>query len=286
MDRRQYKGVVFSQEDIHNARQTDLYDFLLSSHAFLFKREGNSLRFLSNPSISIKKGFCGYTDFATGEHGNSVTFLVEKLKYTFPEAVGALLGIASAIHQEHHTSQTVAKEPSFCIPERNTGAPTRTRCYLVSRGLPDSMVSELLRRNLLYESADHYNAVFLSKNKDYAEIRGTCSDIKFHGCRKQKKDCFWAYREVDASPKKAYICESAIDALSLSILFPHERAESVFCSIGGVANQATIDRIRTILPVVIAVDNDEAGERCRRCNTGVPSIIPVAKDWNEDLLNL
>lgn len=284
-----YKGIIFSQEEVKSARHADLYEYLIESHAFLFKKEGNSLRFLSDPSISIKKGFCGYNDFATGEHGNSVTFLMDKLKYTFPEAVAALLGKTHAIRKdtkEPGTLQTGMKAHSFCIPERSAGVPVKIQQYLSARGLPMTLINELLLRGLLYESSDHHNAVFLSRRKDYAEIRGTCPEIKFHGCRKLKKNCFWAYRENDALPEKAYVCESAIDALSLSVLLPQERVSSVFCSIGGVANQATIDRIKGFMPVVIAVDNDEAGERCRRNNPESPTIIPLEKDWNEDLLNL
>lgn len=35
---------------------------------------------------------------------------------------------------------------------------------------------------------------------------------------------------------------------------------------------------------VIAVDNDDAGERRRKENPDLPFIIPVYKDWNEDLM--
>ena len=124
---------------------------------------------------------------------------------------------------------------------------------------------------------------FLSKNRDYAEIRGTFPGRKFHDCWKISKDRFWAYREIGFTPQKAYVCESAIDALSLCLLRQYECHKFLFCSIGGVANQSAIDRIKRFLPVIIAVDNDDAGERCRKNNPDVPFIIPTAKDWNDDL---
>lgn len=80
-------STVFSHEQIDAARKADLYSFLLTHHASLFKIEGNSIRPLSNPSVSIRKGFCGYLDFSTGCHGNSVSFLIDEMEYTFPQAV-------------------------------------------------------------------------------------------------------------------------------------------------------------------------------------------------------
>ena len=58
----------------------------------------------------------------------------------------------------------------------------------------------------------------------------------------------------------------------------------MYASLGGVCNQKPIDRfVAEGLEVVIAVDNDEAGEHCRQRNTGLSSIIPRTKDWNQDL---
>ena len=61
---------------------------------------------------------------------------------------------------------------------------------------------------------------------------------------------------------------------------------SLYISIGGVANQKAILRVKGLLPVVLAVDNDCAGDECRKRNPDIPSIMPVCKDWNEDLQKL
>ena len=275
-------STVFSHEQIDAARKADLYSFLLTHHASLFKIEGNSIRLLSNPSVSIRKGFCGYLDFSTGCHGNSVSFLIDEMEYTFPQAVAALLQSTSTVCPVQN-AESAKQSSSFHIPTMYVGEPSRARQYLVSRGIPLFLVNELFSRKLLYESADYHNLVFLSKNRDYAEIRGTFPGRKFHGCRKISKDRFWAYREIGVTPQKAYVCESAIDALSLCLLRQYECHKFLFCSIGGVANQSAIDRIKRFLPVIIAVDNDDAGERCRKNNPDVPFIIPTAKDWNDDL---
>lgn len=65
-----------------------------------------------------------------------------------------------------------------------------------------------------------------------------------------------------------------------------EHNNKAYVSIGGVVKQDTIDRLTGMYNVIIAVDNDEAGDRCRECNKDCDSILPIRKDWNEDLVDL
>ena len=145
-------------------------------------------------------------------------------------------------------------------------------------------LDRLFAEDLLYQDVRR-NAVFRSCAGDFYELRGTWPDKVFHQCRKRTSDCFW-YFAPEGLPRQAYICESAIDAVSLHLL--HLRhgpldCSSAYCSIAGVANQKTIERISAWLPSVLAVDNDAAGEECRRRNNELPALIPRGKDWNEDL---
>ena len=62
--------------------------------------------------------------------------------------------------------------------------------------------------------------------------------------------------------------------------------QSVYVSIGGVANQQTINRLikgSKHSNVVLAVDNDQAGQDCRDRNPDLTYILPKNKDWNDDL---
>ncbi len=61
---------------------------------------------------------------------------------------------------------------------------------------------------------------------------------------------------------------------------------AIYASIGGAGKQTAIDRIKQFKQAVIAVDNDDAGAECRARNSELDSIIPVNKDWNEDLMDL
>ena len=83
------------------------------------------------------------------------------------------------------------------------------------------------------------------------------------------------------------VCEAAIDAVSLyQILVEYLKSKEAFAcvSIGGVANQETIDRlVSTGKEIILAVDNDNAGEQCRKRNATLGYLIPTTKDWNDEL---
>ncbi len=72
------------------AIRADLYEYLRNNHDSHFTVEGDSPRMLDNHSISIRQGYSGYYDFATGEHGNGIDFLSKYFDYTIPEAVASL----------------------------------------------------------------------------------------------------------------------------------------------------------------------------------------------------
>ena len=83
-----------TKEQIQAARKVDLHRFLLHHHPNEVLQEGESIRLCCNHSISIKEGYCGYTDFATDETGNSIDCLIHYFNYTLPDAVNALLADA------------------------------------------------------------------------------------------------------------------------------------------------------------------------------------------------
>lgn len=267
-----------SKEEIRAARTADLYDFLLRMHPDEFKREGHWLRMKSQPGLCLKKGCGGYKDYATLETGNSIDFLLRYMRYSFVDAVSAL---------SSENLSTPRNDPAvrdIVFPERSP-QDAAMRQYLSGRGFPDETMDQLESAGLLYQDI-HRNAVFRSAKADFYESRGTWPGKPFHQCGKKTPDSFWSFCP-EGPPKRAYICEGAIDAVSLCLI--HSRKgmaeNNAYCGIAGVANQQTIERIRVWLPAVLAVDNDAAGEQCRNRNSGIPSMIPRGKDWNEDLIS-
>lgn len=295
------------------ARRAKLYDFLLRHHYNDVKKEGNSLRLRNNNSVSVKAGYTGYTDFATGEKGNSIKFLMEYLGYSFPEAVAALcadMGVDATGTKDRPAepaavpAKKAPQEPPqdarkpFILPEPEKGPYRQLFAYLGrQRCIQAGIVQRLIDWGLLYQEAGHANMVFINPEMTFAELRGTNSFKPFHQVMFSDPAAFWWFKPhgPDSVATVAYICEGAIDAVSLFLLREAGKTaledieNALYCSIGGVANQQRIDCIKAGMgaagcQTIIAVDNDKPGEDCRQRNRDCPSIIPDGKDWNEDLI--
>ena len=290
----------YVKEDIEKAKHTNLYNYLYQNHLGSFTIEGGSLRLKKNHSISIAPDYVGFYDFATRESGDGIQFLMDYMGYTFQEAVGSLLKadniVLSSIDRKKDIS--MPEEPrEIELPKKEEGSPTRVIAYLLGRGISMSIIVNLLNQGLLYQSAGTNNCVFINYEKDYFEQRGTITkeylkegQEPFRQVKRTLKSNFWyiannniPFDEVE----KVLVCEAAIDAISLyQILHEHLKSKQKYAcvSIGGVANQETINRlVSTGKEVVLAVDNDAAGEFCRKTNERLLYLLPIHKDWNQDL---
>lgn len=128
-----------------------------------------------------------------------------------------------------------------------------------------------------------------------AEIRGTMGS-PFHGMAEgSDPSAYWSFAPEgpDSAAYRAFVCESAIDAISLYLLNRMSARGSLpndlYCSLSGVGNYKRVDAILADMAAiggqaVIATDNDNAGDTCRQRYAGLPSIRPHGKDWNEDWL--
>ena len=277
-----------SKEQAASARSADLYDFLVTYYDSNFKHEGDSIRPVDNHSISIKKSYKGYKDFATNETGNPIDFLMKHMGFDFVNAVQALSDVpASAISQPADAQQYGISNVPPKFPEPVDGMYRNLFAYLKNRGISTETIQMLVEQKNMYQEKSKNNIVFINMEKDFAEIRGTYTLGKpFHGIVPHSRhDGFWWFR-TSRNAAKAYICEAAIDAISLYELHKiqgnHE--EAYYISIAGVAKQPAIDRLKKYkYKLVLAVDNDDAGQQCRDRNSELEYIIPMHKDWNEDL---
>lgn len=281
-----------SKDQIRSARSADLFKFCQTNHQNLFELVSNSLRFCQNHSISIKQGYSGYFDFATGEKGNSLDFLTKHLGYNFTNAVCALNGEAFSkvelyVNENKKTMpETISK---FTPPQKNIHNNNVLAYLNQSRKISTSTIDRLIYLELLYQD-NRNNCVFINYERDFAELRGTNTYKPFHGIvNNSRYDGYWSYdlSYFTGGAVNIIICESAIDAISLFEL--HKLSGNIYdnvayCSISGVQKQSAIDRLNQNHVVYIAVDNDQAGQICRNNNKDLKYLIPHHKDWNEDLV--
>lgn len=320
-------GISVTKEQARRARTVDLYEFLIKHHANEVKQQYGSVLLIQDDHVSVKKGYSGYHNFRTGETGNAIDYLMNFLGYEYQDAVLALLGDKGDSHDHVYSNPPVpeaAKE--IHLPEPCQGQYRNLFAFLMARAIPAYIIQSLIDSGIVYQSAENNNIIFVNPQGDYYEVRGTntyadrrckkrdqCKDFypgdhgwccrmdicpnykkdPFHGTRKAKSDRFWyiAVPDKDHKVRAIYICEAAIDAISLWVIHRGKKkdAGNAYISIGGVSNQKTLDRIvrgSKGIPVILAVDNDAAGQACRDANPGLDHIIPVGKDWNEDLQQL
>ena len=318
-------GISVSKAQYNQACSVDLYEFLIIHHGSAVKQQYGSVLLLADPHISVKQGFHGYRNFRTGEKGNNIDYLMNFLGYKYQEAVLALIGGVGFDYMPaiNNTNLPVSGTKEIQLPKPANGRYKNLYAFLVARKIPPNLIQLLIDRGILYQSEIGNNIVFVNPEGDYCELRGTnsyadrrcrkrdecgrycqgdhswciymdsCPNYKsdpFHGCKKTRSDRFWYFApESNKQIRYIYVCEAAIDAISLYVIHQknHRTENNVYISIGGVANQQTIDRLvrgRKNSIVILAVDNDEAGQECRKRNPELEYILPQNKDWNDDLI--
>lgn len=289
-------GNWVSDEAKRAARKADLFQFLISHHPDRVKIEGNTLRLKDNKSITVKRGYAGWKDWATDETGNGIDLLQNYFGYDFVEAVTALsgdyLGLATPAPRVLQPKPEPVAPDTFAPPPPLQGRYRQLYAYLTkTRMIPAPTVQQLIDDGILYQDADHGNMVFVNPARTFYEVRGTNTYKPFHQVQFSDLKSFWWTKmgPMDSDATVAYVCEASIDAISLLLL--HKKAgitgNGLYCGIGGVANQDRIDAIKAGMAAagcrtVIAVDNDDAGQKCRDRNPDCKFLIPVHKDWNED----
>lgn len=260
----------FTQEQLQAAKKADLYDYLITRQGQRIIREGASVRLKDNHSICVKKGWTGYNDFED-KGGSGIDLLTTYFNFTIVEAVQELAGRTTI------DLELVNKPKEITLPDK---APNNNRviAYLESRGIPPNITNILIKQGLIYEGVFKgiHNAIFVNSTKTYYEVTGMMQK------RFKSKDCitpkeYWCM--TVGEPQASYICESAIDAISLYLL--NGTKQGNYISTGGCKSQQAIDAIQG--EKVIAFDNDSAGMTARRNNPNLESIEPKRKDWNEDL---
>ena len=271
------------------AKSIDLHDFLLKYDPSGFKIEsGGSIRPRMDgfKSISIKPGmnwyheFDGSKDYATGDN---IDFMMSYYGMSFQKAVMTLLD-ESAVKADRSVDKVIQKPKKIKLPECWPYDTDEIRKYLYEkRHIPLDTIYDLINAGLIYQEHSSH-LVLVNYKKTYFQVRRTYGKgPKIIASGHVHNDDFWY---LGMSGDTAYICEGAIDAISLYELLGRKHA--FYISMGGVSNQAVIDRVVKDgkCRVVLCVDNDDdAGQKCRDRNPGLDVMIPPSpyKDWNEML---
>ncbi len=166
--------------------------------------------------------------------------------------------------------------------------------YLESRGIAPATLQDSRFAGVVRIDRAHGNAIF--PHYDRQGLSGyELKNQGFTGFSKSGRKALW-YSANAASCERLVITESAIDALSYAQLRRDPGAG--YLSIGGQMSPEQVELVQSVLEkahrreavLVLATDNDEAGQRLARQvaslapqGMAIERDTPQAKDWNDDL---
>ena len=280
-----------------------LYDFLIDRYPGELRRitYGKRIGLRNDHSVMINAGFKGYIDWATNEGGNAIDFLMNYInRVSYDQAVEELSQWART-HSSLDTDRIMnylpiefaePKSEHVPFPKIDSDRSDTAKAYLMSRGISEELVDGLFASKLVFQTEEngHANIMFKPADEKFCEVRGCITGKKYHRSYGDKSGNYWAFKVGPASvpAKRAYICEGAIDAISLAD-FRIDLGPALFVAIGGVSNRSAVETLTKNYPqaeIIIATDNDEAGHLFAEHFKQYRRITPALKDWNEDLQQL
>ena len=289
--------VRLSQEEIDRAKHTDLA-MMLQGMGETVRRSGSEYEWLDSGKKVTLRGNLWYHQYEM-KGGDAIDFAKRFFGKTFPEAVVFLNGGSSA--QLLRSSPAEKEKKPFALP-RKAADMRRLFGYLCGhRGIDRDVLLTFVRKNMVYESADHYNVVFVGYDKNrsarHAHQRGSYSFSQFKGNVDSSNPAFSFH--WNGTSGKIFLFEAPIDMLSFISMHPfmdmngnnwQQHSYAAACSVSDLVlfqcmKDSDIDK------VYLCLDNDDAGQsanrriaaKLREQGVEFEILVPTMKDWNEDL---
>jgi hypothetical protein len=286
--------IYFTKEQREQARRTDLANFLISQGEKV-KKSGSEYEWLDGSQKVTIRGHLWYHQYEQ-KGGDAIDFIRKFYNKDYAEAVQMLLSNYGG--QIVNLQTTEREQKSFILPPRNDRMSRVFSYLLLTREIDKDVLFEFVRKKMIYESADFHNAVFVGYDSNgkprHAHKRGTVTSNPYKGnvAGSQLEYSF----HFNGTSDKIFLFEAPIDMLSYISMHKEnwkEHSYAASCSISDrVLFQCLKDNLN-IKNVFLCFDNDEAGqtankriaEKLNSMNIKSKILIPIHKDWNEDILN-
>ena len=285
--------IHFTEQQKTQARQTDIAE-LLRSQGETLKRSGSESEWMDGGQKVTIRGNLWYHQYEQ-VGGDAVAVVRRFYNKSYPEAIEYLLGGSGGTLA---VSPSVQKEEKpFVLPPKNDNM-RRVFAYLLNRrGIDREVLYAFVHKGMIYESADYHNAVFVgfdsNGNPKHAHKRGTGSESSYKGnvSGSQPEYSFHWSGQSDT----LYLFEAPIDMLSFISMQKEgwrQHSYAASCSVSDRVLFQTLKDNPNIRQVVLCLDSDEPGQTAAKRiadklfvqGTASEILVPVHKDWNEDLL--
>lgn len=286
--------IPFTDEQKEKARRTDLAG-LLRSQGEILRKSGSELEWLDgSQKVTIRGNLWFHQYEQIG--GDSIDFVRKFYHKSYPEAMEYLLGRSSGVLSVLPPMQKSA--PKFELPPANDNM-RRVFAYLLNRrGIDKDVLYAFVHKKMIYESAQYHNVVFVGFDKDgnprHANKRGTGSASTYKGNAvgsAPEYSFHWKGRS-----DRLYLFEAPIDMLSFISMNKggwRNHSYAAACSVSDKVLFQCLADSPGIKGVTICFDSDEPGQLAAQRitaklvmqNIESEILVPVNKDWNEDLLS-
>lgn len=280
------------KEKAHNANIVHL----LISQGERVKKSGTEYEWLDNGMKVTIRGNLWYHQY---EHigGDAISFVMHFFNKTYPEAVQFLLDeyIGEVVPS---ISKGITKK-EFVLPERDWNKRI-VFDYLDSvRGINRDVIADFVNARLIYSATNkgYHNIVFVGTDSSgvpkHAHLRGTIGDFKGNFPGSMDEYAFhW-----NGTSNRIYLFEAPIDMLSYISLNIKEWKQHTYAAACGVSDKVLFQCLKDnpkLDTVYLCLDNDKAGdkatkrikEKLNELNIETKILVPISKDWNEDLIML
>lgn len=204
--------IHFTKEQREQARRTELAAFLIAQGEKV-KRSGSEYEWLDGSQKVTIRGHLWYHQYEQ-KGGDAVDFVRRFYNKDYAEAVEMLLNNCGG---QIITSPPIEKEHKpFELPPRNDRMSRVFSYLLLTRGIDKDVLFEFVRRNMIYESADYHNAVFVGYDSNgkprHAHKRGTMTSNPYKGNVAGSQPEFSFH--FNGTSDRIYLFEAPIDMLS------------------------------------------------------------------------
>ena len=285
--------IHFTEEQKVQTRQTDIVSLLISQGETV-KRSGSEYEWKDGSQKVTIRGNLWYHQYDR-VGGDAIDFVRRFYNKSYPEAMEYLLGNCNGVLI---ISPPVIKEKKpFKLPKPYCNM-DRVKNYLhYVRGIDEDIIETFANENMIYESADYHNAVFVGLDKNgvprHANKRGIGEKSTFKGNAESSMDEF-AFHRIGKG-KSLYLFEAPIDMLSFISMHKENWKTHSYAASCSVSDRVLFQCLKDypyIEKVYLCLDSDEPGQTAAdRISTklftlGMQSeiLVPLYKDWNEDLL--
>lgn len=245
----------YSKDEIARAKQIDLYSYLKNKNPdelVYFSRGTYTTR--EHDSLKISNGMWYW--FSKGIGGKSaLEYLIQVKEYSFTDAMAEVLGYSNEPVKYQYTEKK-KDNIELQLPEKNESN-DKVISYLKSRGIDEDIIKECIDKELVYESKENHNVVFvgydMNFNPKFGCVRGTNNT-------RYMKDCYGSNDENLLSLAGVYqpsknLLDSKLPISLTLFLYNNKKINKIYLHLdndraGRLATQGLKKSIKNIYEVI------------------------------------